>query len=163
MVTYNVHAGVDGYGRANNVIDSAVDLLPDLLFAQEVWRGEQEDQYANLRDRLGLQGQFVALGAGERVTGETGGRGWQSPVALLRGEDGLYFDERRELTAHQKAKRMNARGREEGIWGVALLTTIVGAFFTQWSSPPSSPRTGLTLVPSVRVGRDTELGFAGRF
>ena len=123
-MTYNVHAGVDGYGRANQVIDSAVALTPDILFAQEVWRGENVDQYSELQDRLSLNGIFVELGVGERVTGEKGGRGWQSPWALIVGEDGLYFDERRELTSHQLARRQNALGRESGTWGVALLTTL---------------------------------------
>ena len=48
VVTYNVHAGVDGWGRANDVIDHAVTLQPDLLFAQEVWRGDNEDQFVAL-------------------------------------------------------------------------------------------------------------------
>jgi endonuclease/exonuclease/phosphatase family metal-dependent hydrolase len=122
VVTYNIHAGVDGYGRANDVVDSAVALRADLLFAQEVWRGDVEDQYRELADRLGLAGEFVSLGVGDRVTKESGGRGWQAPLALLRGEEGLYFDERRELTAHQRATRPRARGRENGEWGMCLLT-----------------------------------------
>ena len=109
VVTYNLHAGVDGYGRANDVVDSAVALTPNLLFAQEVWRGQTEDQYDELVQRLGLRGEFVELGAGDRVTQAVGGRGWQSPLALLLGEDGLYFDERRELTEHQKRRRREAR------------------------------------------------------
>jgi endonuclease/exonuclease/phosphatase family metal-dependent hydrolase len=124
VVTYNLHAGVDGYGRANDVVDSALALAPNLLFAQEVWRGEEEDQYAALASGLGAEGQFVELGAGERVTTAVGGRGWQSPLALLRGEEGLYFDERRALTAHQLARRGTAAGRQSGVWGLALLTSL---------------------------------------
>ncbi len=123
VVTYNIHAGVDGYGRANDVLDSAVAIGPDLLFAQEVFRGDV-DQYEELRTRLHLEGTFVSLGAGERVTGAAGGRGWQSPLALLRGEEGLFFDERRELTSHQQSVRSRSLGREAGHWGVALLTSL---------------------------------------
>jgi len=122
VVTYNIHAGVDGYGRANDAVDHAVSLKADLFFGQEVWRGEAVDQYDEIAGRLDLRGQFVALGTGDRVTAEAGGRGWQSPLALLRGEEGLYFDERRELTAHQRASRLSAKGRESGEWGMALLT-----------------------------------------
>ncbi len=124
VVTYNIHAGVDGYGRANKVVDSAVSLRPELLFSQEVWRGAAEDQYEELRTRLELNGTFVSLGSGERMTDGRGGRGWQSPLALLRGEVGLFFDERRDLTAHQRAVRANSSGREAGEWGVALLTSL---------------------------------------
>lgn len=135
VVTYNLHAGVDGYGRANDVVDSAVSLQPDLLFIQEVWRGRAHDQYQDLATRLDLRGAFVELGTGERVTGAVGGRGWQSPLALLRGEEGLFFDERRELTNHQKKRRAVAVGREEGVWGVALLTNRPLHSFTIESLP----------------------------
>jgi endonuclease/exonuclease/phosphatase family metal-dependent hydrolase len=123
VVTYNLHAGVDGYGRANDVVDSAVALAPDLLFAQEVWRGAH-DQFTALTERLGLTGEFVQLGVGDRVTAAVGGRGWQSPLALVRGEEGLYFDERREITRHQRTRRLAAPGREAGVWGLALLTNL---------------------------------------
>jgi endonuclease/exonuclease/phosphatase family metal-dependent hydrolase len=122
-VTYNIHAGVDGYGRANDVLTTAIGLAPNLLFAQEVWRGEREDQFATLRDRLSLAGEYVQLGVGDRVTDARGGRGWQSPWALLRGEEGLYFDERRHLTKHQQTARSGAHTREAGVWGMALLTS----------------------------------------
>ncbi len=124
VATYNLHAGVDGYGRGNDVIASALALSPDLLFAQEVWCGVDEDQFATLCCELAADGRYVALGSGERVTGATGGRGWQSPWALVRGEEGLYFDERRELTAHQRERREQAVGRQEGTWGLALITRL---------------------------------------
>jgi endonuclease/exonuclease/phosphatase family metal-dependent hydrolase len=123
IVTHNLHAGVDGYGRANDVVAATVALAPDLLFAQEVWRGEREDQYQELRDALGLAGHYVRLGVGDRVTNGDGGGGWQSPLALLRGEAGLYFDERRNLTKYQRARRQAASTRESGEWGLAVLTT----------------------------------------
>ena len=123
VVTYNIHAGVDGYGRGNNAVESAIGLAPELLFVQEVFRGPT-DQYEQMRTTLQLEGTFVSLGSGERVTGAPGGRGWQSPLALLRGEEGLFFDERRELTSHQLAVRATAQGRESGHWGVALLTSL---------------------------------------
>ncbi len=124
VVTHNLHAGVDGYGRLTAVVDATVAIKPDLLFAQEVWRGPDEDQFDALSQRLGLNGRYVALGNGERVTHEDGGRGWQSPVALLRGEEGLFFDERRELTSFQRRRLAEAKRREPGSWGVALLTNL---------------------------------------
>lgn len=124
-MTYNMHAGVDGYGRATTVLDVIDGYRPDLLFAQEVWRGEREDQFAEIERRCGLVGTFVQLGVGDRVTDATGGRGWQSPWALLAGEEGLFFDERRALTRHQHHRRAAATDPEAGAWGMALFTNRV--------------------------------------
>lgn len=122
VVTFNLHAGVDGYGRATDVVDFAASLRPDLLMAQEVWRGTREDQFDELRARCGLEGHYVPLGEGQRSTTAAGGRGWQSPLALVRGEVGLFFDERRPLTAFQRRVRDAATDLEGGTWGLALLT-----------------------------------------
>jgi endonuclease/exonuclease/phosphatase family metal-dependent hydrolase len=42
----------------------------------------------------------------------------------LRGEAGLYFDERRNLTNYQRAQRDQAAGRQMGTWGLALVTRL---------------------------------------
>jgi len=122
-VTFNIHAGVDGYGRATDALEGLMSLAPELLFVQELWRGDEVDQYSILETRLNLRGAYVPLGEGERVTAQPGGRGWQHPLALLHGEEGLFFEGYRELTPRQIARLEVANGREVGSWGVALLTS----------------------------------------
>ncbi|MEI8126457.1 MAG: endonuclease/exonuclease/phosphatase family protein [Actinomycetota bacterium] len=121
IATYKIHAGVDGWGREYDVLPSVADLDADLLFVQELFRGPH-DQYANIV-ALGLTGvAFASLAHCDRVTGSVGGRGWQPLLALLRGDEGLYFSERAALSPRRSAERDAAVGRESGEWGVGLFT-----------------------------------------
>ena len=124
LTTANIHAGVDGHGRATKVLDEVISLKPDLLFVQELWRGETEDQFATLCAELGVRGEFIELSPCVRVTGESGGRGWHPIHGLLTGDRGLYFSTYQTLSPARIARRDSARGSEKGSWGVSLFTTL---------------------------------------
>ena len=124
VATANIHAGVDGYGRRTDVLSELLELQADLLFVQELWRGDAEDQFSLLQELLHLQGEFVELSPCVRVTEEAGGRGWHPIHGLLSGDRGLYFDTHTELSEERSKQRDAARGAESGSWGVALLTTL---------------------------------------
>lgn len=122
VLTANVHAGVDGYGRTTRVIEELLELSPDVLFVQELWRGEMVDQFDDLRQGLGAEGAFCSLATCTRITQAPGGKGWQPWHGLLSGDRGLYFDERLPLDERRRRERDEAAGTEVGAWGVALLT-----------------------------------------
>ena len=124
VATANIHAGVDGYGRRTDVVSELRTLQADLLFVQELWRGDSEDQFAILQAKLNFSGEFVELSPCVRVTEETGGRGWHPIHGLLSGDRGLYFDTHTELSESRLKRRDTARGAESGSWGVALLTAL---------------------------------------
>lgn len=124
VATANIHAGVDGYGRATRVLSEVIDLRPDLLFVQELWRGEIEDQFATLCRELDVRGEFVELSPCVRVTGEPGGRGWHPIHGLFTGDRGLYFSTHQNLSPARIARRDAARGSEHGSWGIGLFTNL---------------------------------------
>ena len=124
VATFNLHAGVDGWGRPTRVVEHAAGLEADILILPELWRGEREDMYEDLRGRLAMEGCFVALASGERVTTGTGGRTWQPLRAHFTGEHGLYFDEHRSLTRTQTDRRGSLQSLEHGEWGLGLLTSL---------------------------------------
>lgn len=124
VATANIHAGVDGYGRRTDVVAELLTLRADLLFVQELWRGEAEDHFAALQEKLKFTGEFAELSPCVRVTEESGGRGWHPIHGLLTGDRGLYFATHTELSEHRLKRRDAARGTESGSWGVALLTTL---------------------------------------
>lgn len=124
VATANIHAGVDGYGRRTDVVSELFELHADVLFVQELWRGDAEDQFSVLQEKLKLHGEFVELSPCVRVTDEEGGRGWQPIHGLLSGDRGLYFDTHAELSEPRVQRRDAARGGEAGSWGVALLTAL---------------------------------------
>jgi hypothetical protein len=99
VVTFNLHAGVDGWGRRTDVVQMAIGLGADVLITPETWRGDDgDDMYATLSSSLEMQGTFVPLARAERVSTGSGGATWQPRLAHFTGEHGLHFTEHRELT-----------------------------------------------------------------
>ncbi len=125
VATFNLHAGVDGWGRVTNVLDHVASLDADLLILPETWRAAPgEDFFEELKSRLGMEGLFVALASGQRVTNGTGGGTWQPRLAHLTGERGLFFNEHRALSKTQRLSRATTSDLEQGQWGLSLLTRL---------------------------------------
>jgi endonuclease/exonuclease/phosphatase family metal-dependent hydrolase len=125
VATFNVHAGVDGWGRPTSALEHAATLGADVLICPELWRAvDGPDLYEELAQRLSMSGAFAPLASGERVTTGTGPRTWQPFFAHLTGERGLYFSEHRSLTKSQRIERARRRGAELGDWGLGLLTSL---------------------------------------
>ncbi len=123
VATFNLHAGVDGWGRPTRVLDVVAELDADVLILPETWRGDHgPDFFDDLRASLHLEGGFVALARGERVTTGVGTRSWQPARAHFTGERGVYLYEHRELTKDQLATRAQIERFEPGTWGLSLLT-----------------------------------------
>jgi len=124
VATFNLHAGVDGWGRRTRAVDVAIEIDADVLIAPETWRGDDgDDVYATLSAALDYQGVFAPLARAERVSTGTGGRGWQPSLAHFSGEHGLFFTEHRDLTPSQRQR--HRRGEPEtGTWGLSLLTRL---------------------------------------
>lgn len=124
VVTANIHAGTDGYGRRTTVLKELLDLNADLLFVQELWRGEREDQFSELTSTLHYESTYVSLSDCVRVTTAPGGRGWQPVHGLLSGDRGLYFDGNRPLSPKRRAQRDALPDAEHGTWGVGLFSKL---------------------------------------
>jgi len=125
VVTFNLHAGVDGWGRPTGALEHLIGLAPDIAICPELWRGDDgEDFVATVCERLGMRGEFVGLARAERVTSGRGPRSWQPLLAHFTGERGLYFREHRELTPQQVTHRRARPQVETGEWGLGLFTTL---------------------------------------
>lgn len=126
VATFNLHAGVDGWGRPTRVLDVVKELDADVLILPELWRGDDgPDFYEDLMTTLHLEGGFAPLAKGERVTSGEGTTTWQPRLAHFVGERGLYFKEHRTLTKQQLAHRSLHANVEAGTWGLGLLTRLV--------------------------------------
>ena len=125
VATFNLHAGVDGWGRVTGALDHASQLDADILVCPELWRGDDgTDFFEILCDRLSMKGLFVPLARGERITTGQGGRSWQPRLAHVTGERGLYFQEHRQLTSRQAARRASHGALEAGEWGLGVMTRL---------------------------------------
>ncbi len=126
VVTSNLHAGVDGWGRATPALATAVELGPDILVAPEMWRGDSGDDFVNTLTNAGYQGHFAPVTRGERVTSTTPpvtSRRWQPWSAHLTGERGLYYGEHRSFSFFQRRTRAR-QTFEAGTWGLGLFTRL---------------------------------------
>ncbi len=125
VVTFNLHAGVDGWGRPTRALEHLISLRPDIAICPELWRGDDgTDFVALLQENLGMRGEFVPLARAERVTSGVGPRRWQPFLAHFTGERGLYFREHRELTPQQISHRRIRPHVEKGEWGLGLFTSL---------------------------------------
>ncbi|MEI6710561.1 MAG: endonuclease/exonuclease/phosphatase family protein [Actinomycetota bacterium] len=123
IATFNMHAGVDGWGRPTQAFEGLIGLDPDIAILPETWRGDAgPDFYTELCHRLGGQGEFVQLARAERVHAESGGAFWQPLSAHLMGEQGLYFSEHRPLKPAQLTKRGKSTTLEVGSWGLSVIS-----------------------------------------
>ena len=123
VATFNLHAGVDGWGRKTGALAHAASLNADILICPETWRGDSgDDFFVDLSARLEMTGLFVPLARAERVTTGRGGTTWQPRLAHFTGEHGLYFTEHRSLSPTQLVRRARSRSVESGDWGLSLLT-----------------------------------------
>ena len=125
VVTFNLHAGVDGWGRPTGALEHLIGLEPDIAICPELWRGDDGVDFVDtLCERLGMRGEFVALARAERVSTGHGPRRWQPLLAHVTGERGLYFREHRDLTPRQKSHRRARPAVETGDWGLGLFTSL---------------------------------------
>jgi endonuclease/exonuclease/phosphatase family metal-dependent hydrolase len=131
VATFNLHAGVDGWGRPTRVLDVVKDLDADVMILPETWRADDgADFYDDLCSSLHLTGGFVPLARGERVTTGVGGKSWQPRLAHFSGERGVYLFEHRNLSKEQVATRAGVKHFEKGTWGLSLLTRFEVEDFT---------------------------------
>jgi len=125
VAAFNLHAGVDGWGRPTRALDVIKELDADILILPEIWRGDDGvDFYDDLTSSLGLKGAFAPLALAERVTTGVGATSWQPRLAHFVGERGLYFQEHRSLTKSQLESRARLQDVETGTWGLGLLTRL---------------------------------------
>jgi len=123
VVSFNLHAGVDGWGRRTGALAALGEFGGDVFVLPELWRGANDDMVRTLEADFGLRGLFVPLAEAERSIVTRGGPFWQPLSAHLTGEHGLYFSEHRELKPAQRRRR-GATTLEEGSWGLGLFTRL---------------------------------------
>lgn len=125
VATFNLHAGVDGWGRVTPVIERTLALCADVLILPELWRGDTDcDLFDELRRRGNFEGVFAPLARAERNSSGRRGRQWQPWLAHFNGERGLFFQEHRMLSRAQLRTRSLATELEPGAWGLGILTTL---------------------------------------
>lgn len=124
VATFNLHAGIDGWGRDSGALDLAVALDADVLFLQEAWRGEAVDQAQWIASSLGATAHVVPLAHGFLRSEGSGTRRWQPRAALLSGRHGIVLDEERPVREAMRRALRDDPTTDEGEWCIAIVTKL---------------------------------------
>jgi endonuclease/exonuclease/phosphatase family metal-dependent hydrolase len=125
LATFNVHMGVDGWGRPFDVVGECAALDADLLVLQEAWspEGDEPGTAARIATKLGYRVVAEAALARGRLYEpvETSSRRWMplfGQFRMLRPPHRL--DRERHFGRSGRGRRASVRGR----WGIALLSRV---------------------------------------
>jgi len=159
IASYNVHGGVDGWGRPFDVLAVCRSLDADVLVLQESWA--PEDGVA-LHDAVaGAMGysavRFEPLSPGRITVPPTDpGPRWGPPVRARSGYGMRLVRYRAGLTATRVTPPAPDGRVQRGEWGVALLSRlpVLSTDVIELDTLPSDPARRAAIVADVAVGAE---------
>jgi endonuclease/exonuclease/phosphatase family metal-dependent hydrolase len=145
VANFNLHAGVDGWGRPFDPIEACAALDADVLVLEEAWTNDEEGpgsgQAEQIAAALGYDVVTCTLAKGRRARPNADATArWMPFLAFRASVRSLYVSSMRPLHAAEMAAIRYKKG-ESGTWGIAVLTRgdlTVDATRTLWM--PSLPR-----------------------
>ena len=125
VVSVNLHAGIDGWGRPFNAVESCLAMNADVLLIQENWADDGEPSIAQ---QIGDSSHAEVI----ETTYATGRRGhpmpnasskWLSSKGFLGHDHSLYFDSAKPLS-RKIASRQHFLDASPGSWGTAIVSKL---------------------------------------
>ncbi|MFZ0250971.1 MAG: endonuclease/exonuclease/phosphatase family protein [Acidimicrobiales bacterium] len=124
IANYNMHCGMDGWGRPYDYLGAIAALDADVVVLEEAWTalgdgdGGQADEAART---LGYQVVTHTLGSGRRIRPQPGAPpSWLARPVWRDKNKPLYMDGVRPQSARVQAMA-HWREAEQGSWGIAIL------------------------------------------
>jgi endonuclease/exonuclease/phosphatase family metal-dependent hydrolase len=123
--SFNVHGGVDGWGRPYDVLSVCRALDADVLVLQESWKPTGGvSTAAAVGDALGYQVTEVTLATGRRgLPHPDASTHWMRPLDWRTASHALYLDSERPLHPRTAASA-RYHAAEPGSWGIAVLSRL---------------------------------------
>ncbi len=126
VASYNMHGGVDGWGRPFDVVDVCRRIGADLLMLQESWTPDHEVSIArDVARQLGYVAVELPFARGRiigppHVTVDRWG-----PHVWTRGIHGLRLDRRRAASVgHRTLSGAHPKPGQRGAWSIAVLSRL---------------------------------------
>jgi hypothetical protein len=126
VANFNMHAGVDGWGRPFDHVAMCESLGADVLVLEEAWSGVgagggTTGQAEQIAARLGYQVFACTLGEGRRALPDPRAtKRWMPRMGFRSGSNSLFFDSVRPLSPSVRNSPRYVEG-EVGTWGIAVL------------------------------------------
>jgi len=130
VANFNLHAGVDGWGRPFDVVAACATLDTDVLVVEESWTSAPSEvdppdasgQAESIAAALGYEIVTCSLAQGRRARPDPAATDkWMPPQGLRAGRNALFFDEDRPY-ATRVTQSPRFIGAERGSWGIAVMT-----------------------------------------
>lgn len=138
LATFNIHMGVDGWGRPHDIVGQCRALGADVYVLQESWAPDDGSPSTAARIAEGIGHEVVAevaLSHGRLYSAHPeADRRWGPPLYQSRGP--LHLDGERWASSREPAHRAFERGR----WGIAVLSGV--------------PVGGVEVIPLGQLRRD---------
>jgi endonuclease/exonuclease/phosphatase family metal-dependent hydrolase len=127
VATWNLHAGVDGWGRPFDVVDACRSIDADVLVLQECWTPDADPAAGTagtVADALGYTSVAHPLAAG-RLAGPhpRASHRWMRPLDWRSSSHALYLDSHRPLPARVTGSARFSSA-QPGSWGIAVLSRL---------------------------------------
>jgi endonuclease/exonuclease/phosphatase family metal-dependent hydrolase len=155
VANFNVHAGIDGWGRPFDVVAACRSLDADVLALEETWTPEGAPGLADeVAATLGYRVVERALATGRRALPHPGAdHRWMRPLDWRGASHAIYLDSERPLGA-RTVRTARYREAEPGSWGIAVLSRlpVVTVDVVELGRLPRDRSTRAALVVDVAAG-----------
>ena len=125
VASFNLHGGVDAWGRRFDAVGSAERLGADVLFLQECWTPANGSGLAEqIAQRIGGTAHEVTLASGRRALPHPEAPAtWHRRRSLLDGDHALYLDSELPLR-NPVSSSARFTDAEPGSWGLAIVSRL---------------------------------------
>jgi endonuclease/exonuclease/phosphatase family metal-dependent hydrolase len=172
VASYNVHGGVDGWGRPFDVVEACRRVDADVLMLQESWSPDDGVSMAQtVARRLGYAAVELSFARGRIVApsvvaSEVASDRW-GPHLWARSVHGMRIDRRNVESARPRGRERARSARkpvQRGAWGIAVLSRlpVQGSQTVDLGKLPTDPsRRGAIVVDVELPGTTLPLRVAG--
>jgi endonuclease/exonuclease/phosphatase family metal-dependent hydrolase len=127
VASYNVHGGLDGWGRPFDVVEPCRQIDADVLVLQESWSPDVGRPLAHvLAAELGYTVIDMALARGRVLAPVSDAGSRWGPRVWERHSHGMRLNHGHARAASQRPAQRRTEGRraERGAWGIAVLSRL---------------------------------------
>ena len=171
VASFNLHAGIDGWGRPFDVVAACRDLDADVLVLQETWTPDERPAHPGAPTASPASATAIGAELGYAVVEHPLAHGrlagphpradhrWMRPFDWRGSSHAIYLDDNRPLGPRiTRSARFEAA--EPGVWGLAVLSRrpVLGQRVIELPPLSRDPSTRAAIVLRVAVHEPGDRG-----